>query len=501
VNVNAAGDSLVITFDAAQNATSAPLLGASSVYFYSAPQFYPFAPWPANDPYTVGTFGANNGIGKMTSAGPNKWQITIFPSCYYHFNPDTPLNAIWMLFTNADGSAQAPPPGANINLLLAGVDTPSSPYAGVTAAWKADNNIAYSWSNGPHTAIDTFTTGGTFYVTATEGSCTKVDTVVVNQNASPAVNLGHDTCVAAGHIITLNAGSGFVSYVWSTGASTQTIIANLAQTYYVTVTNAAGCQGSDSIIVSNGASVNLGIDTCIYAGGSYLLNAGAGATSYLWNTGATTDTLRVTATGTYSVAVVEGGCSGSDTIVISNCGHVIQGCVPVADFAALSVAPDNQVTFSDSSYNEYGTVTYVWNYGDTTLSYTAAAGGSVHTYANAGVYTVTLIVTDSCGSDTAIVVVDVNSDGIITISGLSNVMIYPNPASNNCVVRVSATQGMDANVEVDNMLGEMVQSHPWQISAGDNKLSLGLAGMASGMYTVVIRSSLGVMTKKLDIIK
>jgi hypothetical protein len=165
------------------------------------------------------------------------------------------------------------------------------------------------------------------------------------------------------------------------------------------------------------------------------------------------------------------------------------------------VAPDNQVTFSDSSYNEYGTVTYVWNYGDTTLSYTAAAGGSVHTYANAGVYTVTLIVTDSCGSDTAIVVVDVNSDGIITISGLSNVMIYPNPASNNCVVRVSATQGMDANVEVDNMLGEMVQSHPWQISAGDNKLSLGLAGMASGMYTVVIRSSLGVMTKKLDIIK
>jgi PKD repeat protein len=504
VNVNASGDSLVITFDATQNPTSAPLLGASEVYFYSAPQFYPFAPWPANDPYTVGHFGANDGLGKMTSVGPNKWEITIFPSCYYSYNPDTPLNAIWMLFTNGNGSAQAPPSGGSINLYVAGMDTATSPYAGVSGYHKSTNNITYSWSPGVNAsgAVGTFSASGTYYVTAADGTCSRTDTILVNQSASPTVNLGNDTCVAAGHTVTIDAGAGYASYVWSTGASTETITANLAGTYYVTVSTSAGCTGTDSIIVSRGASVSLGRDTCIYPGGSYLLSAGAGATSYLWTPGgATTDTLRATATGTYSVVVTEGGCTGSDSITINSCNHTIAGCVAVADFKVQNISAANTVTFEDSSYNEYGTTTYYWNYGDTTSYTSAAPGNSVHTYGAAGIYTVTLIVTDSCGSDTLRLSVNVNYTGITEIKGINEVSLYPNPTSNSCTISVDAAQNIQATVEVSNILGATVQVKDWQIVSGSNKLVLDLSGAASGMYTVTIRSQEGVMTKKLDIIK
>lgn len=494
VNVNAKGDSLVITFDATQNTNSAPLLGASKIYMHSAPQFYPFAPW-GNNPYTVGNWGLDDGVGKMDSVGPNKWSITIFPSCYYHFNPDTPLNAIWMVFRNANGTVQNA--GGNINLLVAGVATPTCPYAGVSGAHKSTNNITYSWSSGQTTAAATFNTAGTYYVTATDGSCSKTDTLTVIQNQSPAVNLGNDTCVTTGHTVTLNAGTGFSSYLWSTGASTQTITANLPGTYWVRVSN-GNCTGSDTIRISTGASVNLGRDTCINSGGSYLLTAGNGTGSYLWNTGATTDTLRVTTAGTYSVLVSQGGCTASDTVVIGSCNHTIPGCKPVAYFRVLNVSIANTVTFKDSSLRgKY----FTWTFGDGTSTIDTGTGSTVHTYGAPGIYTVKLVVCDSCGCDSMTKQVNVNYTGISEITGLSQVNLYPNPTSNICNINVSAEENLDVTIELSNMLGAVVKTAKWQITSGENKMAIDLSDISSGMYTVTIRSALGILTRKLDIIK
>ena len=494
VNVNASGDSLVITLDATQNTNSAPLLGSTKIYMHSAPQFYPFAPW-ANNQYTVGNWGLDDGVGEMTNVGPNKWQITIFPSCYYHYSPDTPLNAIWMVFRNANGTLQNA--GGNINLLLAGAGTPSTGYTGVSGAYRSTNNISYNWSTGSSNPVASFSTSGTYYVTATSGSCSKVDTLSVNQNSSPTVNLGNDTCIGSASSVTLNAGAGFAAYLWSTGASTPTITANNPNTYWVRVTSASGCTGSDTIIVSRGTSVNLGKDTCINTGGSYLLNAGTGATSYLWNTGAITDTLRVTSTGTYSVIATQGGCVARDTVVIGSCNHIIPGCLPVAYFRVLNVSQANMVTFKDSSYRA---VTYQWYFGDGTPADTVR-GSSVHTYAQSGIYNVKLIVCDSCGCDTMSKQVNVNANGITEINGLNDVNLFPNPASNKCTIVISATQEMEISLDISNMLGATVQNKKWQVNAGENKLDLDLSDMSSGMYTVTIRSASGILTKKLDIIK
>ena len=63
------------------------------------------------------------------------------------------------------------------------------------------------------------------------------------------VNLGNDTTICPTEILTLDAGEG-EEFQWSTGAQTQTIEVDTAGTYWVEVTNAAGCTGFDDIIVT-----------------------------------------------------------------------------------------------------------------------------------------------------------------------------------------------------------------------------------------------------------
>ena len=63
------------------------------------------------------------------------------------------------------------------------------------------------------------------------------------------VDLGNDTTICVDEVLTLDAGDG-VSFVWSTGAITQTIDVDTAGTYWVDVTNAAGCTDFDDIEVT-----------------------------------------------------------------------------------------------------------------------------------------------------------------------------------------------------------------------------------------------------------
>ena len=70
------------------------------------------------------------------------------------------------------------------------------------------------------------------------------------------VNLGPDVTLKAGGSIVLNAGAGFATYLWSTGASTSTITVDSSgtgigvKTVWVQVLNAQGCSGSDTVLVT-----------------------------------------------------------------------------------------------------------------------------------------------------------------------------------------------------------------------------------------------------------
>jgi hypothetical protein len=105
------------------------------------------------------------------------------------------------------------------------------------------------------------------------------------------------------------------AYSWSTGATTSTINVSPTSTttYTCTVTtNGVTCTDSVTVVVNN-PTIDLGNDVAA-CGTSTTLTAPAGFDSYLWSNGATTNTTTVTANGTYSCTVSQGGCSASDSI-------------------------------------------------------------------------------------------------------------------------------------------------------------------------------------------
>lgn len=133
-----------------------------------------------------------------------------------------------------------------------------------------------------------------------------------------SINLGDDISACEGDTVTLDAGNGYDSYLWSTGSTSQTIDVIQTNNYSVTVTD-NGNQAVDSINVTFNPNpvVDLGQDTIVTAD-SLLLDAGAGFDSYLWSTGATTQTIYIKSTGTYYVNVIDiNGCSGSDTLTVT----------------------------------------------------------------------------------------------------------------------------------------------------------------------------------------
>jgi parallel beta-helix repeat protein len=133
----------------------------------------------------------------------------------------------------------------------------------------------YLWSTGDTTATITvkpsMTT--TYTVTVDNGNCQTYDSMVVNVNPLPIVNLGPDTSFKwTWESITLDAGNPNASWLWSTGGIAQTetfdstILSKGANTVYVTVTE-NNCSASDTVIITviddvsiNGSSSNLNIE-------------------------------------------------------------------------------------------------------------------------------------------------------------------------------------------------------------------------------------------------
>ena len=197
---------------------------------------------------------------------------------------------------------------------------PDTAICGSAFSLNAGNpGSSYLWSTGAGTQTINITTGGTYSVAVQAPSgCIGTDNITVTLNAPPAYDLGNDT-VFCGTVITLDAGPGFTSYLWSTGSTSQTTTVNSTSMVYVTLQDAGGCTLEDSVLVTLSAapSVALGADTT-RCGGTVTLDAGNPGSIYFWSNNTTGQTSTVNSSGTYYVDVITpAGCLGSDTIVVT----------------------------------------------------------------------------------------------------------------------------------------------------------------------------------------
>ena len=110
---------------------------------------------------------------------------------------------------------------------------------------------AYVWSTGINTQTLSVNTAGTYSVTVTDANGCVGNTsqpIVVNSLPTPTVTGITDICF--GNSTTLDAGAGYSGYQWNGGGITQTISASASGQYTVTVTDANGCTGTSSSLVT-----------------------------------------------------------------------------------------------------------------------------------------------------------------------------------------------------------------------------------------------------------
>jgi len=75
-----------------------------------------------------------------------------------------------------------------------------------------------------------------------------LNNIPVANNGTPVnIFLGKDTTICTNQPFTLNAGSGYAGYVWQDNSKASTFIVSQSGKYYVTITSADGCSGSDTI--------------------------------------------------------------------------------------------------------------------------------------------------------------------------------------------------------------------------------------------------------------
>ena len=102
-------------------------------------------------------------------------------------------------------------------------------------------------------------------------------------------------------------------YEWNTGDTTATITVTTSGTYWRSAFNDCGIT-IDSFHLTEYLPVSLGPDTMLCNGDSLIIASTYPATNYTWNTGATTATITVSTSGSYSVIVSTGACAGTDSI-------------------------------------------------------------------------------------------------------------------------------------------------------------------------------------------
>jgi hypothetical protein len=410
---------------------------------------------------------------------------------------------------------------------------------------------SYSWNTGATThsiTVDTTSSDPVYYkVTVTYYSISYTDSLKVTFN-SPVLNLNEEEGLCTGGSVNLDAGTGYASYLWSDGNTTQTLTVTVAGDYYVKVTDSDGCSATDTVAVieSTGPAVDLGPDKELCNGDSLILDGGNGTYTYLWSSGGTDRYLTVYDSGAYRVTVADTyGCENSDSV------HVSLLQAPQVDLGddtgfcegssvTLDAGPGySSYHWADNSTQQtltvsvegtyYVTVTnslgcagsdtiYVESYPLPSITISQVDGDLVadnkdgleyHWYldqqeisnasdtyspAESGEYYLMIMDNHQCmNSSNTIQYVHTAFEGDYLSKGIR---LYPNPAGNRLFISLTGYHG-ELKITLINMDGKIVftENVNQLISSGTGEIDV--SGLKNGMYVIKIQNKDIIRTKSL----
>jgi gliding motility-associated-like protein len=290
-------------------------------------------------------------------------------------------------------------------------DEPS--YAITAAVSGSTGSATYLWNTGDNTQTITVTQSGTYSVDVTIDSCTLTESVVIDLDESPLIELGDDIETCFEQAVVLDASPSnidptLVAYEWSLDGTvlpseTQPTLTVTQIGVYSVVVSKGICSATDSITVTTlDLSIALGDDFQTCFENPIVLDASPSnydpsLATYEWSLdgtvliGETQAEYTATQIGTYSVIVNGGICSGTDSIVISSSG------LAISLGANIDTCFEDAVILDGSPSNfDPALATYVWSLNGNVI---VGATDAILAPTEHGTYTVVVTAGSCTGSD------------------------------------------------------------------------------------------------------
>jgi len=212
--------------------------------------------------------------------------------------------------------------------------TPATCVANDGSAWVTHTGgvgpFSYHWNHTTDTsATQNGLITGSYSVDAIDlgTGCSQQLTTIVQNASGLSATITSSTDATCGSsedgsaTVLASGGQPPYSYLWPNGDTTAMTNHLAAGTHTVMVEDYAGCRAYAMVTIGSvnpSPVVDLGLDTMPCNGVPYMMDAGAGASSYLWSDNSTGQTLTVGASGTYSVVVTnQFGCQAFDAINVT----------------------------------------------------------------------------------------------------------------------------------------------------------------------------------------
>lgn len=438
--------------------------------------------WQYNTSNTWVNFGTN----AATQTTPNVTQSTQF-------------RCVVTCTSAGGGSASSTPVTVSVIPQTVNIGNDTTICPGVNYTFNAGYaGATYAWNTGATTQSITVTNAGTYSVLVTlANGCTGSDAVVVTNGITPVNNLAATTNLCSGETANLNAGNSGSTFLWTPGsAATQTLNVTSGGIYQVAIKSTTGCviNSSTNVMIRPLPVASLPSDTSICPGAQIQLDAGNAGYAFAWNTGAVTQAIQVTDSGTYSVVITT-----PYNCTLTDAQHVAYLPAPYAEgfnFIPLFYEDLKKVQFSP--LNPVNTNSYEWDFGDGSAVSTQV--NPLHIFATGGDYTVTLTVFNGCGDYSVSLPVHVDlTTGIVTAGkDAMALLLYPNPSNDYITISNKSDDVKMQQVTVFNITGGVVYQHQ---SDNSKEHRFSVAGLAPGLYTVRVLSDKGYSIRKFEVLR
>lgn len=409
------------------------------------------------------------------------WAPTGDTSSVIYVSPNSAFTYV-VTVTDSNGCVNKDSVGVTVNAVpVVNLGNPFICAGSFTVLDAGNVGSTYQWSpNGETTQTIQVSSAGTFGVLVTNAAgCVTYGQSNVVVGGDSIVNNAGNVNVCSGESAILNAGNSGAAYLWSNGATTQTISVNTAGTYTVTITDPNGCSASFASTLVNHPtpvvdfnSLPVCQDELTLFNNFSTISAGS-IVSYSWNFGDG----NFSSLNSPSHAYIQPGNYSATLIATSGFGCVDSiskpvniNSTPLANFGNTTACYGTATSFNDLSTISSGSLAnWVWNFGDGDSS---LVQNPQHTYDVPGTYNVTLFVASAYGCiDTITQSVTVNPEPIAAFS-----------FNNVC-------QGNSINfINTSYINGGVIDSYDWNFGDGNtsNVENPSHTYVSAGNYTVTL---------------